>query len=224
MAYHIDLSEISIAQYRDMLVNGDLLPGRLPLRNGIEEKFDRIAAAGIQDTAELSDMLKNVKKLEAFSTETGIETGYLKLLKREIGSMQPSPAKIKDFKIITADIAAKLESAGTKNTRQLYERAVSAAGRSALFAETGIEAEKILKAVKLSDLCRIKWVGHAFAELLYTAGFETARQVAEADADRLYSAVNSLNPGTKAHPVTIGMVDIVRTINAAALLDCELET
>lgn len=51
MGYSVDLNQISIFQYMDILKNQNLFPGRKILLENMEENFRRLDDAGIQNLA-----------------------------------------------------------------------------------------------------------------------------------------------------------------------------
>ena len=55
MSYYIDLKEISIDQYKEVLRSADLLPSWMPLRENIDENLNALKRQGIHNINELLD-------------------------------------------------------------------------------------------------------------------------------------------------------------------------
>jgi len=82
-SYHIDTSKYSLQQMKEDLLSRDLIPSRLPLKEGLESNFKILEDEGIQTLGELITALKNKKNIEEFSSASGISAKYLTLLRRE---------------------------------------------------------------------------------------------------------------------------------------------
>ena len=94
---------------------------------------------------------------------------------------------------MTADDAAKAREAGVDKSSKLLEMAATPEGRKELADETGIAPEKILAAVKLLDLMRIKGVGIKNAMLLEAAGVTTVPDLAQRNAGHLHAFAGEAN-------------------------------
>lgn len=77
MKYNIDLKNLTIHEYKDLLKQQNLLPGRRILWQGIEENFSLFDRQGIKSITELKKLIANPKKLSAFASESGISEEYL---------------------------------------------------------------------------------------------------------------------------------------------------
>lgn len=223
MGYYINFSEISLKDFRDRLMRVNLVPSRILLRDNINLRFAEIAAQGINNIAELSETVNTPKKLQNFATAGGIDENYLKILKREINSMLAKPNKIKNFPNLAADTVKTLEKLGIKNTRQLYDQIISAEERRRFTSETGLSPDIILELAKLTDLSRIQWVNHTFASMLYELGYETAKQIASANVEKMFIDVNDLNREKGTYHHGFGIADIQRCIDAAGEIPFDIE-
>jgi len=94
---------------------------------------------------------------------------------------------------LTADDAAKARAAGVDKPSRLLEMAATPEGRAALSEATGIPEDKILAAVKLLDLMRIKGVGIKFAMLLEASGVATVPDLAQRNATNLRESMQAAN-------------------------------
>ena len=121
--YHIDIEKYCLQKFKNNLKSRDMIPSRMSLKNGVNEKFKALEAHGITNLKELIDALKTKQKIELFSNETGLTIEYLTLLKREAKSYLPNPVRLDKFPGIPTKYADRLEVEGIKNTRQLFNEA-----------------------------------------------------------------------------------------------------
>ena len=223
MGYYIDLKKITIEQYKKILKTADLIPSQMIIKENINGNLDIIKKHNIKNLDELLKKTKNKDKLQELVKQTGLPENYLATLKRVINGYQPKPNKIKDFPCIAASVAKKLEAIGLKNTLQLYEEILTAPKRKELSEKTGISKDEIMKLAKLTDLSRIKWVNHTFANVLYEAGYTTAKKVANADHQKMYEKIIKLNKEKELYKGNIGVHDMKLCVDAAKTLDFDIK-
>ncbi len=223
MGYYINLENISINNYKEILKSADLLPSRMILKDNIDKNFDLIKKQNVRNIDELMKILKNKKKLQDFSKQIGLNEDYLTILIREIKSYHQNPNKIKDFPIITNDVILKFENIGIKNTLQLFDRVLTAEDRKGISNQIGIDESTVLKLTKLTDLSRIRWVNHTFAYVLFEAKYDTTEKVANADYKDLYKTVKRLNEERKIYKGHIGLHDMKLCVEAAKDVSLEIE-
>jgi hypothetical protein len=137
MAYYIDLHSITLDDYQSILQAADLLPSRRLLQENTEEIFGVLKAQGLATLADLQAALKTKPKLQQFAQECGLDEEYLKVLIREVNSIQPKPNKLTDFPETPAEVVEKLAEIGIKHTLHLYDRVLTPADRAALPASAG---------------------------------------------------------------------------------------
>ena len=109
-----------IGVYKQKLVESDLLPSRMILKEQIDSKFECIKAQNVQNVEALFLALKTKKKLQQFADQSGVDEAYLTILRRELNSYRPKPNKIKDFPDIAVETVSKLALEGITNTLQLF--------------------------------------------------------------------------------------------------------
>ncbi len=223
MGYYIDLKSISIDKYKEILKASDLLPSRLILKDNIDSNFDLITNQKVQYVDELLNMLKNKKKLQDFSKQSGLNDDYLTILIREIKSYRQNPNRIKDFPSIADDVILKFENIGIKNTLQLFDKVLTSKSRLEISKQAGINENEVLKITKLTDLSRIRWVNHTFAYVLFEAEYDTVEKVANADYKDLYKTVKRLNEDRKIYKGHIGLHDMKLCVEAAKDVTLEIE-
>ena len=215
MGYYIDLENISIDNYKETLKSADLLPSRMILKENIDTNFDIIKNQTVQNVDKLLKVLKNKKKLQAFSKQSGLNDNYLTILVREIKSYRQSPNKLIDFPSIAEDVILKFENIGIKNTLQLFDKVLTAKNRLKISKQTGIDKHEVLRITKLTDLSRIRWVNHTFAYVLFEAKYDTVEKVANSNYKKLYETVKQLNEDRKLYKGHIGLHDMKLCVEAA---------
>ena len=91
----------------------------------------------------------------------------------------------------------RLAESGIKDSKQLFDRALTAADRSALAGQAGVPDEALLELVKLSDLVRAPYVGPVFARLFYEAGTDTLAKLLTCEPEELCQRVRTTNDELK---------------------------
>ena len=102
-------------------------------------------------------------------------------------------SQIVDVEGIGPTYGAKLEAAGVKTTDALLERCARPKGRHELAEATGITEKLILHWVNRVDLARIKGVGSEYADLLESAGVDSAVDLAQCVPATLMTTLQSTN-------------------------------
>jgi len=223
MGYYIDLEQISIDEYQRYIEKSDLLPSRRIIKENLSERFTYFKNIGITNVLELQRMLKKNDKLTELAKINCFSTDYLKILLREINSIQPKPTKISEFKGISPDTIKTLEKHGFQNTFKLFDKIKTKNNRNELAKITGISAEEILELTKLTDLSRIRWVGATFARMLYDIGIDTAEKAANSNFTDLHLKINQTNKEKKYFNGNIGLNDMKLFVIAAKEIPMEVE-
>ena len=138
MGYHIDIEKISIDDYRKKLETAWLPPGRMILKNRLDERFGYFKHIGINNVKELIQLLKKRDRFTELSRIDCLPEEYLTILLRELNSSLPKPKKIADFSGISDDTNDKLMLAGIKNTENLYDVVKTKSDRQKLALSTGV--------------------------------------------------------------------------------------
>ena len=223
MGYYIDLKNISLDDYKEILKSADLLPRRMVLKENIDEIFDLIKKQKIETVDELQKALKNKNKLQDFSKRSGIQEDYLRILIREVNGYRQKPNKIRDFPGVSENVILQLENLGLRNTLQLFDKILTPQNRNEISSQTGISEPEMLRLAKLTDLSRIRWVNHTFAYVLLEAGYDTAEKVANADYHELFQKVKKLNEEREIYKGHIGLHDMKLCVEAARDVSFEIE-
>ena len=115
--FHIDLSKISIDDLQRTLTTGYVLPSRQVLKEDIENRFDFLRSAGINDLEALLVELKTKQKVESFSKRTGLPIDYLTILRREVNGYLSKPISLAKIPSVGKEIIQALSSIGIKNSK-----------------------------------------------------------------------------------------------------------
>lgn len=198
----MDLSGISIEEYKKILKLQNLLPGRRILWQNIDHNFEIIGKQNVLDIADLKKLLSTKQKLTTFATVTGISEAYLIILKREIGSLEQKPIAISCFPGIDGEVVSKLKIKGIVNSKEYYE------------SEQHISDELFC----LCDLVRINGIGAVAAKSLFEAGYQTVAEVANADATVMLKRMTKVNEIKGYYKAKLGIKDMQFCIDFASLL------
>jgi len=202
LQYNLDLSVISIEEYKKILKLQNLLPGRRILWQNIDHNFEIIGKQNVLDIADLKKLLSTKQKLTTFATVTGISEAYLIILKREIGSLEQKPVAISSFPGIDGEVVSKLKIKGIINSKEYYE------------SEKHISDELFC----LCDLVRINGIGAVAAKSLFEAGYQTVAEVANADATVMLKRMTKVNEIKGYYKAKLGIKDMQFCIDFASLL------
>jgi len=223
MGYYIDLRSISIDNYKEVLKSAYLIPSRMILKENTDDNLNKLKEHSFENLEELQKALKNKKKLPELSRQFDIPVRFLEVLRAEINGYLQKPNKIKDFPDIDDEVAGKLERIGIKDSLKLYGEVLTPQKRNDLSNKSGVSRKNIQKLTRLSDLSRIRWVNHTFAYVLFEAGFDTAKKVAEADCIHLYETIKKLNEERRIYNAHIGLNDMKLCVDFAKNLDFEID-
>lgn len=223
MGYYINFKEISIDAFREKLEKADLLPSRILLKTNLEQRFELFKQHGVSNLFELQQFLKKATNTEPLVHSGLVPEEYLKVLLREINSLQPKPCKIEEFTMLNRATVQKLSDMGIRTTLQLFDHVCKASARKVLAENTGIPEDELKLLASLSDLNRVRWVGAAFAQMLYKCGYTSAKVLAKANYETLHSQINSLNKERPVFKGAIGLHDMKLCVEAASEVSCEIE-
>ncbi|NLB28346.1 MAG: hypothetical protein GX819_05310 [Clostridiaceae bacterium] len=202
MKYSIDLESLPIYEYKALLKQQNLLPGRRILWQGIEENFAFFERQGIKSIAELKKRISSPKKIATFASKSGISEEYLVILKREIGSIEQKPVSLSDFPGIDGSLLDQLSELGLITSKDYWNQKQSFTDE--LFC--------------LCDLVRINGVGPLAARAFYEAGYQSALDVSEADPQEMLEKVSEVNEIHRYYKARLGIKDMQFCIDFARLL------
>ena len=192
--YFVDTDKFSIDKFKNILNIKDILPGRIVLKDNLDERFDLIKSKGINSLSDLLDTLKTKPKIDKFSKDTGLSIDYLTILRREANSYVSTPIRLIDLPFIETDIIEKLKVNGIKDSRQLFDYASKRINREKLAFRCKLPLDRLLELVQLCDLVRITGVGPVFARIIFDSGIKSVKDFLSLDsADLLERLIKTNN-------------------------------
>lgn len=216
--YFIDLKEYELGQFRRRLETGDVLPGRVILKEKLRERFDILEAMGIENLQDISVALKNKASIRQFSEKSGLPVDYLMILRREVNSYVPKPFDIGGIPGIDPVHTGRLAAAGIRTTKQLFERAKTRADRTALSKATGVPEADLLELAQLSDLARINGVGPVFARLFHDAGVCSVEALLACQPVEAFERLKAVNAEKKYTRIMATLKDVQWCVEIARKL------
>ena len=208
LGYMPDLSKISLKEFKKELKTGRLLPSRKPLLDDIETQFAYLEKEGLVNLNSLKTALSSNSKIKKLSLKTGIPENYLKLLRREVNSVLPTPIKFYDVPNISERIVKKLKALNITDTETLFPHIRNIVSRREFKKKSGLSMEEILWLTRLVDVSRIKWVGPKLSRLIVDTKYDTVEKLAGAKPADVLNAFNDAKRTHKAYQGALGINDI----------------
>jgi len=211
MRYAPDLSRLAIEDYKEHLKGIDLLPSRKILLNSIEENFSAISGSGISDVQTLMKEIATPAKMTAFSERTCIDLNYIKILKREVGSLMPKTVPLIEFDIVSPEAAQRLKLAGFRNSKDYFK----------VYPKIGDSICALIDCEKLYQLCglvRVNGIGPLAAKLFLESGYTSVEDIASANADDMAKKINDINTEKHVYDGRLGIKDMTFCIVHAGML------
>ena len=103
------------------------------------------------------------------------------------------PLPIGKLKGMTPDLQAKLKARGVKTADDLFNAALTPAGRDELAAYAGVPVNLILELANRADLARIKGIAGVYADLLEQAGVDTCKELKGRVPENLHAKLLEIN-------------------------------
>ena len=119
-------------------------------------------------------------------------------------------AKISDISALTVKQAETLRDHDVKTTDALLGSANTVKRRSTLSGVTGIPEKRLLEAVHLADMTRIKGISCASAELLKASGVDTVKELRTRNPENLAEKMAEVN-GRRKNPI-VGRPPSAKTV------------
>ncbi|NLV50153.1 MAG: DUF4332 domain-containing protein [Clostridiales bacterium] len=202
MEYTLDLERLSVREYKTLLKQQNLMPGRRILLQDIDRNFTVFESREIKTAAQLKKCLSTPAKIAYIAAVSGIPKEYLVILKREIGSLAQKPVPLSAFPGIDPSLAAKLSDAGLKTSKEYWETTQDLSDELFCFC----------------DLVRINGVGPVAARAFYEAGYRSVTEVAAANAAVMLEKVSAVNEARCYYKAKLGHKDMQFCIDFALLL------
>lgn len=211
----MDLSKISMEDFKESIVNRYLVPSQEILRENVDANFEVLINEGITTMHDLQQAIKTQKKVEIFSQKTGLDIQYASTLRREVNSYHPKPKNLKEFPGVNLETVENLGKLGIKTTMQLFDHILTPEKRDELASQAKAGRKDIDELAGLTDLVRIKWVGHVYARMMYDAGYDSACKVSQADPKELYDKLMEINKDKQYTKSNFAFHDIQLTVKVA---------
>ena len=215
MNYYIDDTKFSLQDLKKRIKETDLIPSRESLLESIDTIFKELNKQGIKTLADLKKQLKTPKSINAFSIKSNLDEKYLTMLRREVESYFPKTFSINKFTWLSKKECEKLTTVGLNSTKKIYEALSRKDSLENISVENKIDISFLKSIFNLVDLTRIQWASPLFARMLFEAGYNSPQKIAQADAEKLCSAIDIINKKGKYFRGKIGLRDIKRLINSA---------
>lgn len=216
MDYYVDADKTSLDKLQKRIEETDLVPSRRLLLENIVENFKKLKKNGYLTFADLRKDLKNAKNIPSVANETGINSEYLTLLRREIESYFPKTFPLKIFNWLPQKDIIKLEKQGYKNTAILFGVLKSPQNIEKISTDLGIDIRIVDELSRLVNLTRIQWTSPLAARMLVSAGYNNVKSVAKANADKLCDELDKVNKENNYFKGKIGLRDVKRLIKASS--------
>lgn len=221
--YSTDLEQISLDEFQEILTSIDLLPSRKLLLNGLSVLIEKSKQKGIDHLGMMQKLLKNKSGYPELAGDLGISVEYLTVLNREINSYVAKPVPLSKLEVFTDAELKRLEAAGLKATKDLYECGLTPSERKALSERLSIPQERIVAALELSDLLRITGVGPVYARILKEMGINNAKAFLEIDSQDAVERYKRINAVKNYSKVNLGIKDIEYVKRFCQKLDLDIQ-
>lgn len=203
MGYKLPLDRISLADYQQLLLRQNLLPGRRILLEQLDARFTAFAGLGLNTVLQMKTALSTPPKIAAVSAKTGIPEEYLTILRRELGSLTQKPVALSDFPSCDTALIRSLADSGIRTSKEYWEQ----------------RRDYHEELFSLCDLVRINGVGAVAARVFYEAGFSSVAAVAGAAAAEMLASVNAVNAKKGYYKAKLGEKDMQFCIDYARVLE-----
>ena len=222
MGYYLDLEKISIDEYQKMLKTRYLIPSMRVLLENIDNNFDKLRKSEITNMQELKTKLKNKKSMAALHTDSGIDSEYLNILRREVNSHHSPPRNIVDYPSIADDVKEKLLSLGIKTSIELYDSVMTKEDRNRLRQKLDTDIDTINHLAALADVTRLRYVSSVFASLLVLSGYESIAKIKEADPEKMQADIAGTNEQKQLFKGKLGLNDMRFLIQDTEYVACDI--
>jgi len=120
MPYYIDFDTLDLGYLKKRLLEEDLIPSQLPLRDNIDNHCHALTTSGITTLSRLGKVLQKDTDIKNLSEQTKVPTEYLKLLGRVLRGYTPKPALLSEYPKKDQMIVLKLAQQKIKDSMCLW--------------------------------------------------------------------------------------------------------
>ena len=216
MGYYLRLSKITLDDYKDMLINGRLIPSMKILRENIDSVFRSLASMGINTMEELYIQLKTKKKAEDFAKQVGIDKEYVIVLRRSVSSFIPPLRKLSDYPCVDENMEKRFAFLNLKTSKDLYEYFVDTPFEEAI-KELELDIKGLTYLKRLMDVTRLRYVSAIIATVLVESGYDSVKKIACAEQMSLHETFHNTNQELQLYKGKLGKNDVLFLIEDAKL-------
>ncbi len=176
----IDLMLSGVASFERFLLDSN----EKSIEEAEKEDIEGFAKSNYNDKARLKQQLRSIAQYFCFLSEPSLAKYASELREKEIAAKRKG-MRLDRFSGYDRTIVEKLAKEGIFYTYQMIAAARSPELRESLAARTGIEMERILEYLKLSDLSRLGGMKGVRARLYYDAGVDTLDKLSNWNPEEL---------------------------------------
>ncbi len=103
------------------------------------------------------------------------------------------PLNVDKLKGMTPDLQSKFKAVGVMTADDLFNKAVTPAGREELAACGGVAPELILELANRADLARINGIAGVYSDMLEEAGVDTCKELGQRNPESLHVKLLEIN-------------------------------
>jgi len=207
--FTINTKTFSLKRLKHILETKDLLPGRVILKENIDQQFNILESAGLKSMYDLLEAIKNKKRLANFAEENGIDIEYLTILKREAASYISKPARIKDIPGMDKELVGILEENGLKNSKEYWIKMFAKKNREKFAVDNNLNSDCLTELIMLCDVLRMAGVGPLFARILLDVGLDSATKFLSFTPEETFRIVTAYLADSDYANVKLGLKDMV---------------
>jgi predicted flap endonuclease-1-like 5' DNA nuclease len=221
--YSIDLQQISLDEFEEMISTIDLLPGRRILLQDLSAIIDRLKQKGILHLGALQSLLRNKKNYPELAVELFVSPEYLVVLNREINGYISRPIPLSKLDTFSDVELERLEGVGMKSTKDLYEKCFGKTTRQEIAQRLDLPEKSLEDALELADLLRINGVGPVYAKILREIGIRDSAFYSRTESREILERYQKINQERGYTRVNLGLRDIDYCKRFSQKLESEIE-
>ncbi len=195
--YTIDLKQITLVEFAEILTTIDLLPGRRVLLNNLTGVIAKLKQKRITSLAALQRELKYKKQFPQLATELGDNIDYIIILNREVNGYVSKTISLANLDVYSIVELKQLKEAGIKTSRDLYDQCLTKEMRRKASQQSGLAEPRIIAGLKLVELVRINGIGPVYAKILIEMGIKSAADYLNTSSQELLANYEKINEQKK---------------------------
>lgn len=151
MSYGLNLSVVSLQDFKEILRLSYLIPSMRMLLNDIDKRFEILNDYGIINLEELYFNTKTKKKAEMLSEKIGIDSDYIIVLRRMVSSYIPKPRKLREYPDIDEKLIEFLLEMNIKTSVELFDFLI-ATDQAVIVKKLDLKQEKLVRIKSLMNV------------------------------------------------------------------------